>query len=126
MGGDNDEDEEDLRELWEWDQEASYVTVKVLVPKDISADDICVRISSRRLEMGLQNAPPIAKFNLFDEICVSESKWRLADGMIWASLCKPNDQIWPKLSLAMNVVDYAACRNIPTCVKINSDTDGMD
>ena len=111
----------------------------MLVPDGLCGEDVPVKIRTRCLEMGLKDAPPIARFVLYDEICVSQSTWRLEDGWIWASLCKPNDKLWPKLFVAMSVndedrVDFAACRNMSYRMKrysfrlyrANFDTNGMD
>lgn len=82
--------------IYEWDQSPAVVTIYTKVPEGLSKNDMEIKISSTRLQVGCKGKPAFMKEETYAEVNDQESAWRLrSNGELQIYLQKARRAEWP-------------------------------
>jgi hypothetical protein len=96
MPGNRKQHRHDGRVIYEWDQTLNVATIYIQVPGGLAKQDMEIKITTRRIQVGRKGAPPFMKEDTFNDIVEEDSAWRLrSNGELQIYLQKAEPVEWP-------------------------------
>jgi len=86
------------REVFDWEQTDTSIKLFIKVPPGLTKTDLDIKIGTRHLQIGCVGKEPFMKEEVYDNINVEDSGWRLrSNGELQVMLQKTDSSVWPRV-----------------------------